>query len=98
MVVCIIVKIASDIYHVFWFCLRRIHSVPMISPAPVGQISMKINAEDSNEELQIWLNSDKYIGHFTRRTKDDFSCRRNKFAIKTFLYNNKNFYIVDSIK
>jgi hypothetical protein len=41
MVACIVAKIAYEIYHVFWFCLRGLHSVPMIGPTHARQISMK---------------------------------------------------------
>ena len=55
MIDCIVAKNATDIYYVFLFCLRRLHSVSITSPAPAGQISMKFDVEDYYENL--WRNS-----------------------------------------
>jgi len=53
MVICVFMKSAYKIYHVFWFFPRVLHSFPMISPAPAGQISTKFDVEKYYENLSM---------------------------------------------
>lgn len=77
-----------------------------ISADPTGLISVKFNIEDFYETveiIQIWLETDKNIRHFTWRAKCVLCCwhrhvqHNNKYSALLYCYSKTvNIYVVNS--